>query len=187
MRDVVSQIGPRLRATRAAKGLTLETVATEAGMSVSTLSRLESGKRQASLELIIPLAQVLNVGLDDLVKQPPRDPRVQQHEMKREGMTIVPLTTELSQIRTYKITYHPIDDLRPLRKHEGYEWLFVLSGRLRLRLGEQDLVLTRGQAAEFDTSTPHAMSADGNRDAVIISIFNHAGERMHIHTDNTND
>ncbi|MFC7765706.1 cupin domain-containing protein [Leucobacter soli] len=55
----------------------------------------------------------------------------------------------------------------------------MLSGRLRLRLGERNLVLTHGEAAEFDTRIPHAMSADGRRPAQVISIFNDAGERMH--------
>lgn len=66
--------------------------------------------------------------------------------------------------------------------HDGYEWLYVLHGKLRLRLGEQDLTLSRGEAAEFDTRTPHAMSAAGGRPAQVISIFNEAGARMHTHT-----
>lgn len=97
-------------------------------------------------------------------------------------MVIVPLVPEGSPILTYKITYPPTSSLPDLRVHDGYEWLYVLAGRLRLRLGEQDLTLSRGEAAEFDTRTPHAMSATGGRPAQVISIFNEAGARMHTHT-----
>ena len=65
--------------------------------------------------------------------------------------------------------------------HDGFEWVYVLTGKLRLRLGEQDLVLTRGEAAEFDTRVPHSLSAAGSAPAQVLSIFNSEGERMHTH------
>ncbi len=96
-------------------------------------------------------------------------------------MIIVPLTPENSPVATYKITYPVGGPLPELRVHDGFEWLYVLHGKLRLRLGEQDLTLAPGEAAEFDTHTPHAMSAAGNRPAQIISIFNETGVSMHTH------
>ncbi|MCW5952599.1 MAG: cupin domain-containing protein, partial [Propionibacteriaceae bacterium] len=83
---------------------------------------------------------------------------------------------------TYKITYPPVPEAPALRVHDGYEWIYVLAGKLRLRLGERDLVLTRGEAAEFDTRIPHSMSAAGARPAQVLSIFNDDGVRMHTHT-----
>ncbi len=177
----LDQVGPRLRAARAAAGLTLEEVAGRAGMSVSTLSRLESGKRQASLELLVPLVRQLGIRLDDLVRADTIDPRVRRPVQRRDGLIIAPLAPEDSPISTFKITYPPVDDLPELRVHDGFEWLYVLRGRLRLRLGAQDLVLSRGEAAEFDTTIPHAMSAAGAKPVEILSIFNATGERMHTH------
>ncbi|MFD2840660.1 helix-turn-helix domain-containing protein [Populibacterium corticicola] len=178
----LSQVGARLRAIRQDRGLTLEEVATSAGMSVSTLSRLESGKRQASLELLLPLTRKLGIRLDDLVPSGPVDPRVNRSVIRRDGMIITPLTPEGSPVNTFKITYQPRSEALELRVHDGYEWLYVLSGKLRLQLGEQDLILSSGEAAEFDTRTPHAMSAAGGRPAQIISICNESGVRMHTHT-----
>ena len=152
-------------------------------MSPSTLSRLESGKRQASLELLLPLTRQLGIRLDDLVSTETPDPRVRRAPIRRQGMLIVPLAPEGAPISTYKITYPPVDSPPERRTHDGYEWLYVLTGRLRLLLGEQDLVLTRGEAAEFDTRTPHSMSAVGSRPAQVLSIFNDEGMKMHTHTD----
>ena len=181
--DVLDQVGLRLRAARKARGWTLDELAARASISASTLSRLESGKRQATLELLVPLTRQLGIRVDDLLADEAPDPRVRRPAIRRDGMLIVPLAPEGSPIHTYKITYPPTKQCDELKVHEGYEWLYVLSGRLRLRLGEQDLVLTRGDAAEFDTRTPHAMSAAGGRPAQVISIFNETGMRMHTHSE----
>lgn len=180
--DELTHIGPRLRAVRRARGWTLDEVASQAGMSPSTLSRLESGKRRASLELLLPLTRQLGVRIDDLIAPETADPRVRRPPIVRDGMVIVPLAPEGAPIATYKITYPPAAEAPAPRVHDGYEWLYVLTGRLRLLLGDREIILTRGEAAEFDTTVPHSMSAVAPRPAQVISIFNHDGMRMHTHT-----
>ena len=173
MDPTLQQIGPRLRAVRRQKGLTLEQLAARAQISSSTLSRLESGKRQANLELLIPLARQLGIRVDDLIPpESPDDPRIRQRPIRRNGMVIVPLAPNHAPIHTYKIAYPPATTMPELGVHDGYEWLYVLQGRLRLRLGERELILTRGEAAEFDTRIPHAIAAAGGHTAEVISIFN---------------
>ena len=172
-------LGPRLRALRHARGLTLDQLAEASSVSASTISRLESGKRQASLEL--PLTRHLGARIDDLLGSPDGDPRVRRPSIHKEGHVFAPLTAESAPLQTYKVTYPPVTEVPAPRVHDGYEWLFVLSGRLLLRLGETDTVLTKGEAAEFDTRTPHSLSALGGRRAEVISIFNESGVRMHTH------
>jgi transcriptional regulator with XRE-family HTH domain len=182
MSDDLALVGARLRALRTSRGWTLEALAGRAGMSVSTLSRLESGKRQATLDLLLPLTRQLGVGLDDLVAPRVPDPRVRRPVQRRGGLVVAPLAPEGSPVATYRITYPPSTQPPAPRVHDGYEWLYVLSGRLRLVLGDQDMVLTRGEAAEFDTRVPHSMCAAGGRPAEIISIFSADGVRMHTRT-----
>ncbi len=181
MQEELAQVGARLRAVRRSRGWTLDDLASRAGMSSSTLSRLESGKRQASLELLVPLTRQLGIHVDDLIVLEAPDPRVHRAVIRRDGLIIAPLAPEGSPVRTYKITYPPGQVPPELKVHDGYEWLYVLTGRLRLRLGEKDLTLTRGEAAEFDTRIPHAMSAARGKPAQVISIFNDDGARMHTH------
>ncbi len=180
--DELTQLGPRLRAARQRRGMTLENLAGRAGMSVSTLSRLESGKRQASLELLLPLTRQLGIRVDDLLAPPTRDPRVHRTPVTRGGMTIAPLTRAESDVRAFKITYRPDAPVREPQVHDGHEWLYVLSGKLSLELGEQHLTLEPGEAAEFDTTVPHRMRAAGAHPVEVISIFNAAGERVHVHS-----
>lgn len=181
---VLNGVGPRLRALRRDRGTTLAQLSESTGISVSTLSRLESGGRKPTLELLLPLAKAYGVPLDELVDAPATgDPRVHMRSYQRHGMTIVPLTRHLGGLHAYKQIMPagpPRTGELEQRVHEGYEWLYVLAGRLRLRLGEHDLVLGPGEAAEFDTRTPHGWANAGPEALEFLSIFGQQGERMHV-------
>ncbi|WP_330177404.1 helix-turn-helix domain-containing protein [Streptomyces sp. NBC_01498] len=181
---VLHGVGPRLRALRQERGTTLALLSETTGISVSTLSRLESGGRKPTLELLLPLARAYGVQLDELVGAPATgDPRVHMRPFNRHGMTYVPLTRHLGGLQAYKqiIPAGREQSGRPEQQvHEGYEWLYVLAGRLRLLLGEHDLVLGAGEAAEFDTRTPHAWTRVGTDAVEFLSIFGQQGERMHV-------
>jgi len=175
----LDQVGPRLRAARRARGWTLDELASRAAISASTLSRLESGKRQASLELLLPLTRQLGMRIDDLLPGEHGDPRVRRVVERREGMVIAPLTLEHSPVRAFKIVYPPTATAPAPRVHDGYEWLYVLSGRIRLALDGAEHVIEPGEAAEFDTRAPHSISATGDGPAEVVSIFSATGERIH--------
>jgi transcriptional regulator with XRE-family HTH domain len=178
---VVGAIGPRLRALRRERGTSLADVSAATGISVSTLSRLESGQRKATLELLLPLARAYQVPLDQMVAPLVADPRVHPRPVKRHGMTLYPLTRRPGGLQAYKMVISPDErGLPEPRSHEGYEWLYVLSGRLRVVLGEHDLVLTPGEAAEFDTRVPHWFGPAGPETAEVLSLFGPQGERMHV-------
>ncbi|MCX5387110.1 helix-turn-helix domain-containing protein [Streptomyces sp. NBC_00083] len=183
--DVLSGVGPRLRALRQARGTTLAQVGEATGISLSTLSRLESGQRKPTLELLLPLAREYRVQLDELVGAPTTgDPRIHPQPFTRHGQTFVPLTRHLGGLHAYKQIVPPrktAKDVRPeLNVHEGYEWLYVLSGRLWLALADHDLILTAGEAAEFDTRTPHGVANAGERPVEFLSLYGAQGERMHV-------
>ncbi|WP_037064190.1 helix-turn-helix domain-containing protein [Pseudonocardia acaciae] len=176
-------VGPRLRELRRRRESTLGELSSATGISVSTLSRLESGARRPTLEQLLPLARAHGVTLDELVDAPPTgDPRVHLRPVDRHGMTMLPLTRRAGGIQAYKLILRPGgrgEEPEP-RTHEGYEWLYVLNGRLRLVLGEHDLVLTPGEAAEFDTHVPHWFGAQGGQPVEFLSLFGKQGERAHL-------
>ncbi|MFJ9824670.1 helix-turn-helix domain-containing protein [Streptomyces sp. NPDC101160] len=178
---VLSEVGPRLRRIRRERGATLAELSASTGISVSTLSRLESGRRKPSLELLLPIARAHQVPLDELVGAPPvGDPRVRAKPIVRAGRTLYPLTRQPGGLQAYKMVQEPGAEVPDPRVHEGYEWLYVLSGRLRLVLGEHDVVLGPGEAAEFDTRVPHWFGPAGERRVEFLSLFGPQGERMHV-------
>jgi transcriptional regulator with XRE-family HTH domain len=180
--DVHARVSSRLRALRTERGLTLTQVAAAAGMDASTLSRLESGARRLTLDHLPTLARALGVRTDDLLAAPTaKDPRVRSAPMIREGMTFWRLNQGLEapgQL-AFKIRL-PVDRRQPdPRAHEGHDWLYVLSGRLRLVLGAEEFVLGPGGAAEFSTWTPHWMGVV-EEVVELIAIFGPHGERVHV-------
>lgn len=181
LNQALDAVGPRLRALRRQRGTTLTDLSAETGVSVSTLSRLESGTRRPTLELLLPLARAHGVTLDELVGAPPTgDPRIHLRPVTRHGMTVLPLTRRVGGIQAFKLVI-PISKREPDPKtHDGYEWLYVLNGRLRLLLGEHDLVLAPGEAAEFDTRVPHWFGVAEDQPVEILSLFGQQGERAHL-------
>ncbi|WP_320772849.1 XRE family transcriptional regulator [Streptomyces sp. CRN 30] len=179
--DVLAGVGPRLRQLRKEREVTLAGLSEATGISLSTLSRLESGLRKPSLELLLPIAQAHQVPLDELVGAPPvGDPRVRSEPIRRHGRVYWPLTRQPGGLQAFKILIPPGQDAPDPRTHEGYEWIYVLSGRLRLVLGDHDLVVAAGEAAEFDTRVPHWFGPAGEGPVEFLSLFGPQGERMHV-------
>ena len=181
----LDEVGPRLKRLRKQRGITLTSLATATGISKSTLSRLETGQRRPSLEVLLPLAQAYRVPLDDLVGAPEvGDPRIRLKPRRLNGRTVLPLTRP-GGVQAWKIVI-PASQSKPRpRTHDGFEWLYVLSGRMRLILGDQDLVLGVGEAAEFDTQVPHWFGSTGDEPAEVLSIFGRPGERMLVRASDT--
>jgi transcriptional regulator with XRE-family HTH domain len=180
--SMLATVGPRLRALRQQRDLTLTGLAETTGISVSTLSRLESGQRRPTLELLLPLARAYGVQLDDLVGGPQTgDPRVHLRPVTwHNGLTVVPLSRRAGGVQAYKLLIPSRGEEPDLKTHEGYEWLYILDGRLRLVLGDRDIILKPGEAAEFDTHVPHWFSSADDRPAELLSLFGPQGERAHL-------
>ena len=180
-----TRVRRRLRQLRTEQGLTLAQVAERASIDLSTLSRLESGKRRLALDHIPALAAALGVTADGLLgAAPAQDPRVRSEPIVMHGMTMWPLTRRGPSHgpHAYKVSISAGRNTPPdeLPVHEGQEWMYVLSGRMRLLLGEEEFVVGPGEAVEFSTWTPHWFGAtDGPVE--VVMILGPQGERIHMH------
>ena len=179
----LEQVGPRLRRLRRLRQVTLTGLASTTGISKSTLSRLETGQRRPTLELLLALSQAYRVPLDDLVGAPDvGDPRIRLKPGHVKGRTVIPLTRQPDGMQAWKIVI-PTTEVTPKpRAHDGHEWIYVLSGHMRLVLGDQDWVLGPGEIAEFHTQVPHWFGSTGDAPAEILSIFGRPGEHMTVRT-----
>lgn len=182
-RDVLAGVGERLRRLRRDRGATLAALAEETGLTASTLSRLENGKVRPTLEQLLPLARAHGVALDELVDAPPTgDPRIHLRPVRRHGRIFIPLTRRAGGIQAYKMILPPetLPTDLALRTHDGYEWCYVMSGTIRLLLGDRDLTLGPGEVVEFDTREPHWLGNTGTEPAEAIALFGAQGERAHV-------
>ncbi|MFD9433553.1 XRE family transcriptional regulator [Streptomyces sp. NPDC060002] len=154
---------------------------------MSTLSRLESGRRRPTLDLLIPLARAHRVALDQLVTAPATgDPRVHLKPRRRErGSVLVPLTQYPGRVQVFK---QVLSHREPrLVTHAGYAWLYVLAGRLRLILGEREITLQPGEVAEFDTGEPHWFGPADAEAVEIPHLFGPHGDQAVVRTGPTSN
>jgi transcriptional regulator with XRE-family HTH domain len=179
--DIEHVVRTRLRSLRTTLGLSLDALAARTNLSPSTISRVETGKRTISLDILLPLAAGLQVGLDTLLDMSTDDDVVIRPTPSRTGgRTTWLLSRPGSTTVAVKLRIEPARAPSPQRVHPGHDWLFVLSGRVRLSLGERQVTVEAGEAAEFATMTPHAFAAIG-RPAELLMIFDRDGQQAHTH------
>ncbi|MEW2530272.1 XRE family transcriptional regulator [Streptomyces sp. NPDC047071] len=185
----LAAMGPRLRAVRERRGVTLAAVSRATGVSSSTLSRIETGRRKPTLEVVLQLAKEYEVSLDELAgtaPAPAAGPRSTAPHSFGDDKAVLPLTRYVGGLHAHKHVLPAVEEPpgRPRQgTHEGYEWLCVLYGRLWIALGDQDLVLTAGDVIEFDTHTPHGLANAGSTGPVeYLIMFGPQGERLRLRT-----
>ena len=181
--EIEHAVRTRLRSLRGTLGLSLDELAARAGLSASTISRVETGKRTISLDVLVPLAAALQVDLDALLDvQRDDDVVIRPTPRTSGGRTTWLLHRPTGSTIAVKVRLEPTRRRAPQRVHPGRDWLYVLEGRVLLALGDREVVVEAGEAAEFTTMTPHAFSAlDGP--AELIAIFDRDGHRAHVHRD----
>jgi len=202
--DIEQVVRTRLRSLRRTLGLSLDELAARTNLSPSVISRVETGKRAISLDILLPLAAALQVDLDALLDVQRDDDVVIRPAPSRSGdRTTWLLSRPTASTIAAKIRYEPptgqattgqattgqaTGQTRPAeqRVHPGRDWFFVISGRIRLSLGDRDILVEAGESAEFGTMTPHSFAAvDGP--AEVIAIFDRDAQRAHVHHDAAGD
>lgn len=181
--DIEHLVRTRLRTLRTTLGLSLDELAARSNLSSSTISRIETGKRTIGLDVLVPLAAALQVDVGALVQLAGDDDVVIRPSARRAGKhTVWTLTRPTAPTAAMKMRIEPTSRPGPQKVHPGHDWFFVLEGRVRLRLGDREVLVEQGEAAEFATMTPHAIDAvDGP--AEVIMIFDRDGQRAHVHQD----
>ncbi len=170
----------RLRAIRQHRGWSLDELASRSGVGASTISRIETGHRSISFDVLVPLARELDVSVDELVASADEEEVVIRPEaVEARGMTVWSLSRPSSETIAVKMRFEPVATDPELQVHPGHDWMFVLEGTVRLTLGERKLLVHAGESAEFSTMTPHAVQAVG-APAEVIMLFNHHGARTHL-------
>jgi transcriptional regulator with XRE-family HTH domain len=176
----------RIRGLRVARGWSLDELAARCHLSPSNLSRIETGQRRLSLDQLASLARALGTTLDQLVESATdEDVVIRPQRDERRGMTAWLLTRDPGP---HGVTVAKLRLTRPVSRdggtelgvHPGRDWFTVLSGTVVLLLGERTILVETGQAAEFDTMTPHAIGAHEGP-AEILAILDHDGQRTHLH------
>jgi transcriptional regulator with XRE-family HTH domain len=175
-------IRARIRGLRVARGWSLDALAARCHMSASTLSRIETGHRRISIDQLVPIARALGSSLDQLV-EPVDDADVvirPRHDRGHRAVSwMLTREDEPHGLAVAKMRITARGPTHELGVHPGHEWFTVLSGTARLHLGERVILVEAGQAAQFSTMSPHAISAAEGQVEIIV-IFDRDGRRAHL-------
>ncbi|MFE5482729.1 XRE family transcriptional regulator [Streptomyces sp. NPDC056527] len=173
--EALPDVAPQLRALRRRRGLTLEAAAQRAGLSPAHLSRLETGRRQPSLPMLLALARIYGTTVAELLGEvpPERDPVVRagrSEPVEADGWIYRQAggPGRAMQALRVHVPYATRSDI--VRVHPGEEWLHVLEGQVRLALGDTVHVLDPGDSAHFDSLTPHRIGAAGRGGAELLFV-----------------
>jgi transcriptional regulator with XRE-family HTH domain len=180
LNEIEQVVRTRLRSLRNTLGLSLDELAERTNLSPSTISRVETGKRTISLDILLPLASALQVDLDALLDvRSDDDVVIRPVPNSSADRTTWMLSRPTASTIAVKMRIEPSRQTEQ-RVHPGHDWFFVITGRIRLLLGEREITVEAGESAEFSTMTPHAFAAiDGP--AELIMIFDRDGQRAHVH------
>lgn len=178
--DIEALARERLRSLRTTLGLSLDDLAAQTNLSASTISRIETGKRNLGIDVLVPLANALQVSLDVLFEVADDDVVIRPVAHGSGSRTTWMLSRPDGRTTAAKLRLEPTGSRPEQRVHPGHDWFFVIEGRVRLWLGERTIAVETGEAAEFSTMTPHAFSALG-RPAELVMIFDRDGQRAHVH------
>lgn len=178
---IMAEVGGRVRRARVGRGMTLDGLSAASGVSVAHLSRLESGGRQPSLATLLNVAAGLGVSISELVEEKPKPGIVVRGSespfFEGNGMRFQTLTPEAGPagIAAMKVVFTRDPGEPEYHRHEGEEWLYVISGRLRLALGDEVVELGAGDAAYFDGMLEHSFDVIGDEEVEMLMVAGAVG------------
>jgi transcriptional regulator with XRE-family HTH domain len=186
-------LGDRIRRLRLKKSMGLVELGRHTGLSASFLSQLETGRVVPTLRNLARVAMVFSKDLSYFFESEP-SPVFRVHRKKdrvRIPQTGVEPPTYTFESLGYMVADRPMDpyfaEFIPLpdnveprsHMHAGFEFLYVLSGELALRHGEQEARLGPGDAVYFDAGTPHSYRCAGTRSAEAVIVTMHQAPADH--------
>ena len=186
----IAEVATRIKEMRTVMGLSTAETAEKAGISESQYILYESGNEDLPFSFIYSCARIFNMELTELLEG--NNARLSSYTVTRKGKgqlttkedgielrDLAPLFRNKLSVPLW-VTYEYSEDLqnRPIHTsvHNGQEFDYIVSGSLKVRVGDHVTVLEEGDSIYYDSSTPHGMIATGGRDCVFIAIILH-GEK----------
>ncbi|MFJ8474044.1 helix-turn-helix domain-containing protein [Kitasatospora sp. NPDC094011] len=171
----VAGLAARLREHRLSSRLTLEVAAGRVGLSPAYLSRLETGRRQPSLPVLLGLARAYGTSVSGLLGEAmvEPDPVVRGGAIepgRAGGWGYRRAGAPGRAMQALRVHVPPGVQDAVVRVHPGEEWLYVLRGELRVTLGDRVHVLAAGDSAHYDSLTPHCIAAESGSGVELLFV-----------------
>jgi transcriptional regulator with XRE-family HTH domain len=167
--------GERLRRLREAKGIGMEALSNDTGYPEDFLNDIEEGKIAPPVAVVLQLSRFFDVDMDQLQgarsKEVARQ-RTTSHKKRVASYAYTSLTTPGEKhLRAYRVTIDPETEHKGVEyHHEGEEFIYVLQGGLRIRVGQKTSTLKQGGCISFDSSLSHKLSNPTKEKAELLVV-----------------
>ena len=180
MTEQLREIGLRLSALRNISEMTPEMFCEKTGVSLQELAAYEKGELDFSFSFLYNAARILDVDVIDLMSGD--SPHLSDWCLVRkgEGYAIdrraaykynhLAFTFRKKKAEPFMVTVEPKDDKPTLHAHDGQEFNFLVSGRMRFFISNMEYDLEPGDSIYFNASIPHAMQALDNAPAQFLAV-----------------
>jgi transcriptional regulator with XRE-family HTH domain len=184
--DLTVNVAERVKRAREQRGLSLLDISRRTGIEVSLLSEIEQGQSAPPLGTIIKLAKALEMKMGYFISGDELRPFtivrrgdrkvVSRYDSKRDkhygyGYESLAPYKKDRHMEPFLVTLQPATTEEERSTHDGQEFIFVLSGRMEVRLGEEIHVLEPGDAIYYDSTVPHLVKCHGQEPTRILAVL----------------
>ncbi len=169
-------IGSKIKKARTGKGIALDRLANETGFSLDYLKELEAGKAKPPVGTILQIARALEIDSASLLKEPESrlEKRIQAHTKRTENYAYSTLTpgAENKHLKAFRVVIEAKKDHQGVDyHHEGEEFVYVLSGKIEVAVGEHLNTLAAGDSLHFNSGIPHTLRSTSDERAELIVVI----------------
>lgn len=169
-------IGNKIQEARTSKDMTLDFVANETGLSTQYLSKVEEGAVMPSVGTILQISRALDIDSSPFLKGQETDltNRISATTKRTENYAYKTLTsgTETKHLKAFQVTIDPLKEHSGVGyQHEGEEFVYVLSGKVEVLVGENKNILPKGSSLHFNSGIRHKMTNLSDEPALMIVVL----------------
>jgi quercetin dioxygenase-like cupin family protein len=188
--EASAEMGMRIKEARKSRGLGIFDIYLRTGIDVDLLSQMEEGKLIPPLGTVVKLAKALDLKMDYFISGKEakaftivrRDARktTSRYDSKRERHygyeyeSLAPRKTN-RYMEPFLVTLKPSETEEERSTHDGQEFIFVLDGKMEMRLGEEIHILEPGDSIYYDSTVPHLVKCHSKEPAKILAVL-HTGK-----------
>jgi quercetin dioxygenase-like cupin family protein len=169
--------GRKIRNLREEKGVSLDALSRETGYPAEVLKDVEEGKIAPPVALVLQLGRTFKMDIEQIQggedKQASKR-RAKSHKKRVASYAYAPLTRpgEEKHLRAYRVTINAQTQHKGVEyHHEGEEFVYVLSGGLKIQVGQNVSMLEEGESITFDSSLHHALSNPTDEKAELLVVI----------------
>jgi quercetin dioxygenase-like cupin family protein len=175
----VVPVGKKIKQERLKKKMSLDRVANETGFSIDYLKKVESGKKIPPVGALLQIARALEIDSGFFLKEQESNlrNRIKAYTKRTENYAYTTLTpgAENKHLKAFKVAIEPMTDHKGVGyQHEGEEFVYVLSGKIEVIVGDHVNTLDAGESLHFNSGIRHKLRNVGDEKAeLVVVIYGH--------------